>query len=239
VKTKLKLIIVGAFLELFGGTFRIFLMINPSPRTEDSPRGCEPEMKILELMILSILLWPVMIKAQEIDRGNRSLEEQQALSQISQAEYYARMALRSLDTSEKIGKAPYFNYQSAREDIEKVISELRIYLKGDESADLLPAVPLIVDGRYFSESIQNFLATRKVDEAQAASNVQSKNGEARALASKTASKNADAGRKKNMSDKEQMSLKQNSSMILPLPSLTPQSAKTKRDKIEEILKRGL
>jgi len=36
-----------------------------------------------------------------------------------------------------------------------------------------------------------------------------------------------------------MSPKQNSAMILPPPSLTPQSAKTKRDKIEEILKKGL
>jgi hypothetical protein len=196
-------------------------------------------MKIFELMILSVLLWPVMIEAQEIDHGTRSLEEQQAVSHISQAEYYARMALRSLEASEKIGKAPYFNYQSAREDIEKVISEFRTYLEGDEFADLPPAVPLIVDGRYFAESIQNFLATRKIDDAQAASNVQSKNGEARALVSKTASKNVDAGRKKNVSDKEQMNLKQNSATILPPPSLTPQSAKTKRDKIEEILKKGL
>ena len=196
-------------------------------------------MKIFELMILSVLLWPVIIEAQEIDRGTRSLEEQQAVSHISQAEYYTRMALRSLEASEKIGKAPYFNYQSAREDIEKVISEFRTYLEGGESADLPTAVPLVVDGRYFAESIKNFLATRKIDDAQPASNVQSKNGEARALASKTASKNVDAGRKKNLSDKEQMSLKQNSAMILPPPSLTPQSAKTKRDKIEEILKKGL
>jgi hypothetical protein len=190
-------------------------------------------------MILSTLLWPGMIEAQEIDRGTRSLEEQQALSHISQAEYYARMALRSLEASEKIGKAPYFNYQSAREDIEKVISEFRTYLEGDESADLLSAVPLIVDGRYFAESIKNFLATRKIDDAQAASNVQSKNGESRALPSKTASKNVDAGREKSVSVKEQMSLKQNSAMILPPPVLTPQSSKAKRDKIEEILKKGL
>ena len=196
-------------------------------------------MKNFALMILAVLLWPVMIEAQEIYRGTRSLEEQQAVSHISQAEYYTRMALRSLEASEKIGKAPYFNYQSAREDIEKVISEFRTYLEGGESADLPTAVPLVVDGRYFAESIKNFLATRKIDDAQPASNVQSKNGEARALASKTASKNVDAGRKKNLSDKEQMSLKQNSAMILPPPSLTPQSAKTKRDKIEEILKKGL
>ena len=196
-------------------------------------------MKIWDLTIVSVLLWPVMIEAQEIGRESRSLEEQQALSHISQAEYYARMALRSLEASEKIGKAPYFNYQSAREDIEKILSEFRTYLKGDESADLPPAVPLIVDGRYFAESIKNFLAMQKADDAQAASMLQGRNGDAPALASKTASKNADARRKKSVSDKEEKSLRQSSAMTLPPPSLTPQSAKTKRDKIEEILKKGL
>lgn len=196
-------------------------------------------MKIFELMILSVILWPVMIEAQQIDRGTRSVEEQQAVSHISQAEYYTRMALRSLEASEKIGKAPYFNYHSAREDIEKVLSEFRTYLNGDEFVDLPLAVPLIVDGRYFAESIKNFLAMQKADEAQAASKLQGGGGEARALSSKTASKNVDAGRKKNLSDKEEKSLKQSSAMTLPPPSLTPQSAKTKRDKIEEILKKGL
>ena len=71
-------------------------------------------------MLLSVLFSPVLIDAQ-----TRSLEEQQAISHISQAEYYARMALRSLEASEKIGKAPYFNYQNAREDIEKVLDRIQ------------------------------------------------------------------------------------------------------------------
>ncbi len=197
-------------------------------------------MKSFELIVLlSLLLSPVLSDAQEIYHATRSLEEQQAISHISQAEYYARMALRSLEASEKIGRAPYFNYQSAREDIEKVLSEFKTYLKGDESADLPPAVPLIVDGRYFAASIKDFLATRKADDAQAASNLQGKNNEARSLAPKTTTKNVEAGRKKNVSDKEQMSLKQNSATSLPPPALTPQSSKAKRDKIEEILKKGL
>ena len=196
-------------------------------------------MKSTELIVLlSLLLSPALSDAQEIHRTTRSLEEQQAISHVSQAEYYARMALRSLETSEKIGKAPFFNYQNAREDIEKILTELKIYLKGDESTDLPPAVSLVVDGRYFAASIKDFLATRKADDAQAASN-QGKNSEARSLAPKTASKNGDAGRKKNVSDKEQMSLKQNSAIVLPPPALTPQSSKTKRDRIEEILKKGL
>ncbi len=197
-------------------------------------------MKSFELIVLlSLLLSPVLSDAQEIYHATRSLEEQQAISHISQAEYYARMALRSLEASEKIGRAPYFNYQSAREDIEKVLSEFKTYLKGDESVDVPPAVPLIVDGRYFAASIKDFLATRKPDDAQAASNPQGKNSEARSLARKTTTKNVEAGRKKNVSDKEQMSLKQNSATSLPPPALTPQSSKAKRDKIEEILKKGL
>ena len=186
------------------------------------------------IVLLSVLFLPVLSDAQ-----TRSLEERQAISHISQAEYYTRMALRSLEASEKIGKAPYFNYQSAREDIEKVLSEFKTYLTSDESADLPPAVPLIVDGRYFAASIKDFLATRKTDDAQAASNLQGKNNEARSVAPKTASKNVEARRKKNIPDNEQRSLKQNSAIVLPPPALTPQSGKAKRDKIEEILKKGL
>ena len=196
-------------------------------------------MKSFELtMLLFVLFSPVLSDAQEIYRATRSLEEQQAFSHISQAEYYTRMALKSLEASEKLGKAPYFNYQSAREDIEKVLSEFKTYLKGDESADVPPAVPLIVDGRYFAESIKDFLATRKAENAQAASNLQDKNKDARSLAPKAASKDVEPGRKKNVAAKEQMSLKQNSATVLPPPVLAPQS-KAKRDKIEEILKKGL
>lgn len=197
-------------------------------------------MKSFELiMLLFVLFSPVLSDAQEIYRTTRSLEEQQAISHISQAEYYTRMALKSLEASEKLGKAPYFNYQSAREDIEKVLSEFKTYLKGDESADVPPAVPLIVDGRYFAESIKDFLATRKAEDAQAASNLQDKNKDARSLAPKAASKNVETGQKKNVAAKEQMSLKQSSATVLPPPVLTPQSNKATRDKIDEILKKGL
>ena len=72
-------------------------------------------MKNSSVAILVVsLISPVVGDAQEIYRSTRSLEEQQAISQIGQAEYYARMALKSLEASEKIGKAPYFNYESAR-----------------------------------------------------------------------------------------------------------------------------
>jgi hypothetical protein len=232
VKTKLKLLIVGGFLELFGGTFKVFLLVNPS-LLQGSRQGGEFQMKSSELiMLLSVLFSPVSIDAQ-----TRSLEEQQAISHISQAEYYARMALRSLEASEKIGKAPYFNYQNAREDIEKVLSEFKTYLNGDESTDLPPAVPLVVDGRYFAESIKDFLATKKTDDGQG--NLRGNNNEARSAAPKAARENVETRRKKNVSDKEQRSLRQNSTIILSPPEIVPENIKSKKEKIEEILKKGL
>jgi hypothetical protein len=190
------------------------------------------QMKSSELiMLLSVLFSPVLIDAQ-----TRSLEEQQAISHISQAEYYARMALRSLEASEKIGKAPYFNYQNAREDIEKVLTEFKTFLKGDESTDLPPAVPLVVDGRYFAESIKDFLATKKTDDGQG--NLRGNSNEARSPAPK-ASENVGTRRKKNVSDKEQRSLRQNSTIILSPPEIAPENIKSKKEKIEEILKKGL
>ena len=190
-------------------------------------------------MLLSVLFSPVLSDAQEIYRATRSLEEQQAISHIGQAEYYARMALRSLEASEKIGKAPYFNYQSAREDIEKVLSEFKIYLKGDESTDLPPAVPLIVDGRYFAESIKNFLATRKTDEVQAASNLQARIMRHVRSRRKRRARTLKPGRKKNVSEKSKGACSKTPQQFFRRPCSSPQSSKTKRDKIEEILKKGL
>jgi hypothetical protein len=191
-------------------------------------------MKSSELIVLlSVLFLPVLSDAQ-----TRSLEEQQAISHISQAEYYARMVLRSVEASEKIGKAPYFNYQNSREDIEKVLSEFKTYLKGDESGDLPPAVPLIVDGRYFAESIKDFLATHKT-EGQVTSNLPTKRPASRSVASKAPVKTSTSMLKKGVADKEPKVMQQNSPSVLPSPVLAPQSSKTKRDKIEEILKKGL
>jgi hypothetical protein len=189
-------------------------------------------------MLLLSLLSPVVVDAQDIYRSTRSLEEQQAISQIGQAEYYARMALRSLEASEKIGKAPYFDYQSAREDIEKILAEFKTYLKGDESTELSPAVPLIVDGRYFAESIKNFLVTQKV-EGQDASNLSAKNSDSRSMVSRKPAKNSLPTPKNSATEKTPKILPQNSVTVLPPPVLTPQSSKAKRDKIEEILKKGL
>jgi hypothetical protein len=45
--------------------------------------------------------------------------------------------------------------------------------------------------------------------------------------------------KKSVADKEPKVIQQNSTPVLPSPVLAPQNSKTKRDKIEEILKKGL
>jgi hypothetical protein len=190
----------------------------------------------LTITFLALFL-PVLSNAQDVYRSTRSFEEQQAISHISQAEYYIRMALKSLDASQKIGKAPYFNYQIAREDIEKILAEFRTYLGGDESTDLPPAVPLVIDGRYFVESIRDFLAIRKTDEKQAATKVQGKNGDGRAAAAKAATKKGEPEKKRNVP--EPGNLRQDSAMTFSPPARTPESSRTKRDKIEEILMKGL
>jgi hypothetical protein len=58
-------------------------------------------------------------------------------------------------------------------------------------------------------------------------------------APKSAKKNVEAARSKIVPDKEQKNLQQNSATILPPPAITPQSGRTNREKIEEILKKGL
>ena len=58
-------------------------------------------------------------------------------------------------------------------------------------------------------------------------------------APKAGNKRVEAERKKNVPEKEQRGLPQNSAMSLSPPAIAPQSSKTKRDKIEEILKKGL
>lgn len=192
----------------------------------------------LAMVVLSLFA-PAVGDGQELYRATRSLEEQRAISQIGQAEYYARMALRSLEASEKLGKAPYFDYQSAREDIGKVLNEFKIYLKGDESMDLPPAVPLVVDGRYFSESIKSSLAGLKAEEFKPSDNLPPKNPAPRPAAAKAPPKSSTPATVRTTQEKEIKLLQPNAATVLPPPVFTPQSSKTKRDKIEEILKKGL
>ena len=190
------------------------------------------------IVVLSLFA-PAVGDAQEIYRTTRSPEEQRAISQIGQAEYYVRMALRSLEASEKLGKAPYFDYQRAREDIGKVLDEFKSYLTGDESTDLPPEVPLIVDGRYFSDSIKRSLANLKAEEDKSLDNLPAKNPAPRPAAAKTPSKSSAPAPVRTNQEKEIKLLQPNAATALPPPVIMPQSSKAKRDKIEEILKKGL
>ena len=99
-------------------------------------------------------------------------------------------------------------------------------------------MPLIVDGRYFAASIRNFLATQKTEEEQAASNFQGKNNDSPSAAPQSPAKTP-VPMKKTVADKESKVIQQNAMPVLPSPVLAPQNNKTKRDKIEEILRKGL
>ncbi len=191
------------------------------------------------LLLVSVLTSPMLSDAQEIQRAAGSLEQQQAISRIGQAEYYTRMALKSLEAAEKIGKAPYFNYQNARDDIENILAEFKTYLKGDESTDLSPAVPVVIDGRYFSESIRNALSSLKAEEDRHSDNSPATSAAPRPATGKMPAKGPAPTLNKSASEKEPKTFQENTATVLSPPALTPQSGKTKREKIEEILKKGL
>ena len=107
----------GDFWRAFGGLFQIICWYIPSCAANFE--GGDDEMKSSSIVILVVwLISPVVGDAQEVYRSTHSLEEQQAISQIGQAEYYARMALKSLEASEKVGKAPIL-IMRAREKISK------------------------------------------------------------------------------------------------------------------------
>jgi hypothetical protein len=119
------------------------------------------------------------------------------------------------------------------------LDEFKTYLKGDESTDLPPAVPLVIDGRYFSESIKNSLASLKVEENKSSDNSQTKSSAPRPAAAKVPAKTATPAPTRTPAEKDVRLLQPNSASALPPPVIMPQSSKAKRDKIEEILKKGL
>ncbi len=51
--------------------------------------------------LLLLLFQPQLVRSQDPYRTTRSLEVQRAIGHVAQAEYYARMALRSLEASER------------------------------------------------------------------------------------------------------------------------------------------
>jgi len=107
----------------------------------------------------------------------RSLEVQRAIGHVAEAEFYTRMALRSLEASEKAGRAPFFDYERAREDLKRILGEFKLYLSGDGSPAKAAAIPVVIDGTYFSESIKDYLLKRKPSGLEAVPDMTSKKPE--------------------------------------------------------------
>ncbi len=124
--------------------------------------------------LLLLLCPPQLVLSQDRIRTTRSLEVQRAIGHVAQAEYYTRMALRSLEASEKAGRAPFFDYKKPREDLGRILDEFKIYLSGDGSPARDSAIPVVIDGRYFAESIKEYLLKAKPSEPEAAVSLSSR-----------------------------------------------------------------
>lgn len=202
-------------------------------------------MKILltAAFALFFLFLPVRTgQGQDLYRSTRSLEVQQAISHIGQAEYYTRMALRSLAESEKAGRAPFFDYKKARDDLDRILNEFRSYLGGDGSPARAAAVPLIIDGRYFSESIKDYLSKLERRESFSAYEASAKNlkkPEPVGSGTWTEIEGSEEGKEVEMTKKKRESPSNEPAAVLPPPVAGYKGEEKKREKIAEILKKGL
>jgi hypothetical protein len=179
------------------------------------------------------------VGTQDFYRTTRSLEVQRAISHIGQAEYYARMALRSLEASEKAGRAPFFDYKRAREDLERISKEFRTYLGAEGSPARAAAVPLVIDGRYFVESIKDYLLQEKPTESTGTASVFPRLPHRQeSVVTESPSESAPKPGEKE-SEVEKPKQQEQSALRPPVKSLKIPNDQTKRDKIEEILKKGL
>lgn len=173
--------------------------------------------------LLLLLFPPQLVLSQDPYRTTRSLEVQQAIGHVAQAEYYTRMALRSLDASGKAGRAPFFDYRKAREDLGRILAEFKTYLSGDGSPAWAAAIPVVIDGRHFAESIKEYLLRPKPSEPEAAVRVEkSREQESEET---TGELRGEFGKKADVA--------------LPPPSRKAPSDQTQREKIGKILKKGL
>jgi len=124
---------------------------------------------------LLLLLSPAQsVRSQDPYRTTRSPEVQRAIGHVAEAEFYTRMALRSLEASEKAGRAPFFDYEKAREDLKRILGEFKLYLSGDGSPARAAAIPVVIDGTYFAESIKDYLLKQKRSGLEAVPKVPSK-----------------------------------------------------------------
>lgn len=196
-------------------------------------------MKHLISLLASIAFMVTAVGAQDLYRTGRSLEVQQAISHIGQAEYYARMALISLDASEKAGRAPFFDYKRAREDLERISKEFRTYLGAEGSPARAAAIPLVIDGRYFLESIKDYLREERPSESGGAVSVlPAPLQKQEPVVTESPSESAPTPGEKE-SEVEEPKQEEQSALSPPVKPLKLPNDQSKRDKIEEILKKGL
>jgi len=204
-------------------------------------------MRILSRTVFFLLLLlfpPQLVLSQDPYRTTRSLEIQQAIGHVAQAEYYTRLALRSLEASEKTGRAPFFDYKKAREDLQRILGDFKLYLGGDGSPARAGAIPVVIDGRYFAESIKEYFLKPKPAEPEPAASLPSRGtGEAKG---KVEDPEPEAPVKKfrdqeseGRTEERREESRKKTDVVLSPPSPEALSDQDQRDRIGEILKKGL
>jgi len=197
------------------------------------------------VFFLLLLLFPPQLGlSKDPYRSTRSLEIQRAIGHVAQAEYYTRMALRSLEASEKAGRAPFFDYKKAREDLERILDELKIYLSGDGSPARASAIPVVIDGRYFAESIKEYLLKAKPSQPEAPVSLLSMGTEE--AKGKVEEPEPEAPVEKfteqeleKKAEERREGFGKKTEVVLPRPSPKALGDQSQRERIGEILKKGL
>ncbi len=204
-------------------------------------------MRILSrtVFFLVLLLFPPqLVCSQDPYRSIRSLEIQQAVGHVAQAEYYTRMALRSLEVSEKAARAPFFDYKKAREDLERILGEFKLYLSGDGSPARAAAIPVVIDGRYFAESIKEYFLKAKPAEPEAAVRLPSRGteeakGKMEEPEPEAAVKKSREQESEGRTEERREDSGKRADVVLSPPSPKAPSDQDQRERIGEILKKGL
>ncbi len=197
------------------------------------------------VFFLLLLFFPTqLVRSQDPYRTTRSLEVQRAIGHVAQAEYYTRMALRSLEASEKAGRAPFFDYKKAREDLGRILDEFKIYLSGDGSPARSAAIPVVIDGRYFAETIKEYLLKPKHSEPEAA--VKPPLRMAEEAKGKVEEPEPEAPGEKfteqeleGKAEERREGFVKKTDVVLPRPSPKALGDQSQRERIGEILKKGL
>ncbi len=194
--------------------------------------------------LLLLLFLPQLVLSQDPYRTTRSLEIQRAIGHVAQAEYYTRMALRSLEASEKAGRAPFFDYKKAREDLGRILDEFKFYLSGDGSPARASAIPVVIDGRYFAESIKEYLLKAKHSEPEAAVKLplrraEEAKGKVEGPEPEVPVEKFTEQELEGKAEERRGGFGKKTDVVLPRPSPKALGDQSQRERIGEILKKGL